>query len=406
MPHSRSSCPASPRRSLRRAILCGFLVLCAAGLAPAQSPGRIATTSASLVTYSLFFHGKRVAVRGTVTPVGEIAQLAGTTKPVFIYWRERPSRTEGEIRGDFWDLGRMEDGDPRFTAYDFGPVTAAASAGRWPGRDRVFVILGASLVEGTEPTGPSVRSIALAPQAFENRAVSLTGRFRGRNLYGDLPQALNKGKWDFVLQSADAAIWVTGVRPKGKGFELDPGARVDTGKWVEVTGTVRRDGDLVWLESEAVHLAAAPAETPIEITIPTVPTEPPPTVIFSAPIADDTDVPLSTPVRLQFSRDMDGRTFRDRVRARYTGPTRPGTTAPSPPPFVIRYDDGNRSLEIRFTQPLERFQTVTIDLLEGISAMGGAALQPWTMSFSTGGGLGLQAWGFRRGKRLGAERGG
>lgn len=385
MPHSRSFSPESGRRNSRKPALLAALVLCAAVSAPAQGPGRIATTVAAVVASPVFFHGKQIAVRGEVTPVGEIAQVAGTSKPVFVYWRERPSRTDGEIRGEFWDLGRMVDGDPRFTSYDFAPVTAAASNGRWPGRDRVFVILGATLVEGGPPTDPSLRSIALAPAQFENRGLTLVGRFRGRNLYGDLPQALNKGKWDFVLQSADAAIWVTGARPKGKGFELDPGARADTGTWVEVKGTVRRDGDLVWLEAQTIQIAAAPAETPIEIAIPATPVEPPPTVIFSAPIADDTDVPRSAPVRLQFSRDMDGRSFRDRVRARYTGPTPPGTTAPAPPPFMVRYDDGNRSLEIRFTQPLERFQTVTIDLLEGITATGGIALLPWSMTFSTGG---------------------
>ena len=108
-------------------------------------------------------------------------------------------------------------------------------------------------------------------------------------------------------------------------------------------------------------------------------------MIFSAPIAEDTDVARSAPVRLQFSRDMDGRTVRDRVRVRYTGPTPPGATSPASPPFVVRYDDGNRSLEIRFTQPLERFQTVTVELLEGITAFGGHALRPWSLSFSTGG---------------------
>ncbi len=51
----------------------------------------------------------------------------------------------------------------------------------------------------------------------------------------------------------------------------------------------------------------------------------------------------------------------------------------------MRYDEGNRSLEIRFTQPLERFQTLTIDLLDGITALGGSPLQPWSLSFSTGG---------------------
>lgn len=365
------------------AALAAWVFLCVAPAA--QGPGRIATTPEALVASPVFFHGKRVAVRGAVTQSGDLVQLAGTSKPVFIYWRERPAQSEGEIRGEFWDLGRMEDKDPRFTSYDFAPITAAVSNGRWPGRDRVFVILGASMIESPPATEASLRAIALAPAQFENRGVTLVGRFRGRNLYGDLPQVLNKGKWDFVLQLADAAIWVTGARPKGKDFELDPGARADTGKWVEVKGTIRRDGDLAWLEAQSIRLAAAPAETPVEISIPATPAEPPPTVIFSAPIANDTDVPRNAPVRLQFSRDMDGRTFPDHVRARYTGPTPPGTTLPPPPPFTVRYDDGNRSLEIRFTQPLERFQTVTIDLLEGITAFGGHGLQPWSLSFSTGG---------------------
>lgn len=385
MPHWRLSSHGWPRENLRRPVIFAFVALCAAVQSVAQGPGRIATTTEALVASPVFFHGKHVAVRGVVTQSGELAQLAGTTKPIFVYWRERPTRSEGEIRGDFWDLGRMEDGDPRFTSYDFAPITAAVSNRRWPGRDRVFVILGASLVESPPQTDASLRSIALAPAQFENRGVTLVGRFRGRNLYGDLPQALGKGKWDFVLQSADAAIWVTGARPKGKDFELDPGARADTGKWVEVKGTVRREGERVWLEAQSITLTAAPAETPIEISIPSAPVEPPPTVIFSAPIAEDTDVARSAPVRLQFSRDMDGRTFRDRVRVRYTGPTPPGATPPAPPSFVVRYDDGNRSLEIRFTQPLERFQTVTVELLEGIAAFGGHALQPWSLSFSTGG---------------------
>jgi hypothetical protein len=370
---------------LRSLAVLALAALCAAVPSVAQGPGRVATTAGALVAFPVFFHGKRVAVRGSVTVEGNLTQLAGTTKPVFIYWREQPARSDGEIRGEFWDLGRMDDGDPRFTAYDFAPITAAVNNGRWPGRDRVFVILGATLIQGPPPTDPSLRSIAIAPAQFENRGVTLVGRFRGRNLYGDLPTALNKGKWDFVLQSADAAIWVTGARPKGKDFELDPGARADTGQWVEVKGTIRRDGDVVWLEAQSINLTAAPAETPIEISIPVTPSEPPPTVIFSAPIADDSDVPRSAPVRLQFSRDMDGRSFRDHVRVRYTGPTPPGATPPAPPAFVVRYDEGNRSLEIRFAQPLERFQTVTIELLEGITATGGFALRPWTLTFSTGG---------------------
>ena len=50
-----------------------------------------------------------------------------------------------------------------------------------------------------------------------------------------------KSRYDFVLRSADAAVWVTDLRPRGRGFDLSVEARVDTGRWLQVTGTVSQD---------------------------------------------------------------------------------------------------------------------------------------------------------------------
>ena len=58
------------------------------------------------------------------------------------------------------------------------------------------------------------------------------------------------------------------------------------------------------------------------------------------------------------------------------------------PPAVevtTSYDPGTRALELTFTQPLERFRTVRVQLLEGIEAFDGAAVTPWTLTFSVGG---------------------
>ena len=142
--------------------------------------------------------------------------------------------------------------------YDFRPVVEAASNGRWPGRDQLFVILGATFVEGPASTDATIRAIALSPEQFDNRTVTLAGRFKGRNLFADLPQGVAKSKWDFVLQSADGAIWVTGLRPKGNDFDLDPEARADTGKWLEVTGVVHRDAANLWIAAQSLRRAAAP----------------------------------------------------------------------------------------------------------------------------------------------------
>ena len=45
---------------------------------------------------------------------------------------------------------------------------------------------------------------------------------------------------------------------------------------------------------------------------------------------------------------------------------------------------GTRGIELKFSKPLERFQTVKVEFLEGIVALGGDALRPWTLTFTTG----------------------
>jgi hypothetical protein len=351
----------------------------------AQAQSRIATTAEALVATPVFFHGRQVVVRQAITGSLELARLDETSKPVFVFWKEQPSAVrDPELRGEFWDLGRLQRDDPRFSNYNFDRVLEAASSGQWPGRDRVFVILSATLFEAPLPPAPTIRAIVLAPERYQEREVRVVGRFRGRNLYGDVPQPLNKGKWDFVLQSADAALWVTGMRPRGDGFDLDPGARVDTNKWLEVTGVVQRQGAQIWMDASAIRRASAPADTPIEVTVPLRPAEPPPAVIFSAPVEEDIDVDRSALIRIQFSRDLAGRTLANRVRVSYAAT--PGTTPPAPPAFTATYQESTRSVEIKFAQPLERFQKVIVELLEGITATDGQLLPVWTLTFTTGGG--------------------
>jgi len=361
------------------------LALAGVAALSAQSPGRIATTAEALVATPVFFHGRQVVVRQPITGSLELTRLDNTAKPIFVFWKEQPSiLREAELRGEFWDLGRLERDDPRFSTLNFDRVLEAASSGQWPGRDRVFVILGATLSEATLPPAPTIRAIALAPDRYVDREVRVVGRFRGRNLYGDVPQPLNQNRWDFVLQSADGALWVTGMRPRGKDFDLDPGARVDTGKWLEVTGVVRKQGAQVWIDAGTMRAASAPTDIPIEVVVPTRPVEAPPSVVFSAPVADDTEVDRSAPVRIQFSRDLRADSIASRVRVTYAS-TPPGAAAPpAPPAFKATYQESTRSLEIRFSQPLERFQTVTVELLEGITALDGQPLAPWSLTFSTG----------------------
>jgi hypothetical protein len=374
------------------------MVLCATAFTPAQPPGRMATTADGLRASPVFFHGKQIAILGSVAESRGLYRLEplGTTaapdakpdlasKPIYVYWRDRPARSDGEIRGEFWDLGRITEGDSRFSSIDFKPLLEALTDGRWPGRDRVFLILNASIVESTLPQAATLRAIALAPERYENRSASISGRFRGRNLLGDIATTIpTPGKWDFVVQSADAAVWVTALRPKGRGFELDPSARVDTGRWVQVTGTVRRDGSRAWIEAREIELSKPPEATEVEVAVPVTPAEPPPTVVFSTPVPQETDVEVGAIIRVQFSRDMDARSFKDRVRLSYQPPPQTASPPPAPPIFAFNYNVGTRGIELKFAKPLERFQTVKVELLDGITAVGGDPLAPWTLRFTTG----------------------
>ena len=352
-----------------------------------QQAGRLATTPEALSASPVFFHGKQIAVRRDVEPQGTLMRLAETPKPVFVFWRDSPSAPrDSEVRGEFWDIGRIDRSDSRFSNVNFQPILDAASNGQWPTRDQVFMILGASTVQSPLPAEPSIRALALAPDRYVGKGVTVTGRFRGANLFADLPtSAGTKGRWDFVLQSADSAIWVTGIRPRGRGFDLDINSRMDTGRWLQIAGTVRRTGALAYIEATSIGEGTAPTETTVEVALPPPPPPPAPTVVFSTPMPGETDADRIGTIRIQFSRDMDPKTFKDKVRVAYTGAV-PAGAPDTPPAFTVRYNEGNRALEIKPSNPLDRFRTVKIDLLEGIlSNVDNAPLAPYSLTFTTGG---------------------
>jgi len=365
------------------AAACGVLL---SATALAQPPSRTATTAEALVAAPVFFHGKQIAVRRNVEPSGPLWRLANTAKPIFVVWRPGSSaKTDSEVRGEFWDLGRLDKSDPRLSNVDVQPMLDAASRGQWPGRDQLFVILAATSVDSPLPTEPNIRALALAPEKYIGKGVTVTGRFRGANLFADLPQSAGtKGRWDFVLQSADAAIWVTGVRPRGKGFDLDVNARMDAGRWLQVAGTLRREGPLPWIDATSLAAANAPTDA-VEVTVPTPPPppQPAPAVVFTAPLQGETDADRDL-IQIQFSRDMDPQSFKTHVRVSYTTPAAAG--APDAPQVTMNYVEGTRALEIKPAAPLDRFRGVKVELLDGIvSALDKKPLAPFTLTFTTGG---------------------
>jgi len=295
------------------------------------------------------------------------------------------------VRGEFVDIGRMKPDDPRLATYDLRTTFKIDPDAPWPRPGEVMAIIATAVSPAATPSAPSIRAIVLNPGRYLDQKVSITGQFSGRNLLGELPDAPGKSRYDFVLRSADAAIWVINMRPRmkdtnGKDLELAPDARIDTGRWLTVRGTIQQGRGLQWLDAEAGSLALAKpvTETQAAEEAVRVPAGPPPEVIFSAPTEDETDVSMTTAVRIQFSRDIDQRTLKGRIRVHYLESQSVGEPATAAD-FTSQYLGANRVLELKFTKPLERFRRLKVDLLEGILGTDGQPLKPWTLSFALGG---------------------
>jgi hypothetical protein len=363
-----------------------FLVLVAlAATVSAQPPQRRATNIAALLAYPAFYHLRSIVLVGTVTlhDSGEL-RVSGDSGSLRVVYKGSAPNGLDEVRGEFWDLGRMNADDNRLASYDLSGTFHISPEGPWPRPGQVTAIIATAIASLSPPPAPSLRAIVLHPSRYLDQKVTITGQFSGRNLLGDLPDAPAKSRYDFVLRSADAAIWVSNMRPRVKDFELALDARIDTGRWLEVSGTLQQGRGLQWIDAQAGSLSFAkpPDETTTEEAPIRVPAAPPPEVVFSAPTQDETDVSMSTNVRIQFSRDIDPATFKGHVRVKYMNPE---TLPRGETEFTTQYNAANRVLEIRFANPLERFRTVQVELIEGIVGRDRQGLKPWTLTFASGG---------------------
>ena len=363
-------------------------------VADAQPATRRATNLTTLLAYPGFFHARPIVIVGKVAVEKDELRLSDDNVSIHLLFKGTAPDGLDEVRGEFWDLGRMKPDDIRLSTYDLRQTFKIDPNAPWPRPGEVTAIVATAVAPAVVPTQPSIRAIELNPSRYLDQKVAITGQFSGRNLLGEMPDAPGKSRYDFVLRSTDAAIWVTNMRPKlkdtnGKEFELGLDARIDTGRWLTLRGTVQQARGLLLVDAEAGSLALAkpPVETHTEEEPIRVPAGPPPEVVFSTPTEDETDVLMSTSVRIQFSRDLDQSTLKGRIKPHYLQSQSAERGEPAAPPveFTFQYSAANRVLEIKFTKPLERFRTLKVDLVEGIVGTDGQPLKPWTLTFMLGG---------------------
>ena len=376
-------------RSLRSSLW----LLCAVSVT-AQPATRRATNIAALMAYPGFYHSRPILIVGKVALEKDELRVSDDSGSVRVVFKGNAPDGLDEVRGEFWDIGRMKNDDVRLSNIDLRATFKMDPDSPWPRPGEVTAIMATAVAPAAPAMAPSIRGIVLTPSRYVDQKLTITGQYSGRNLLGDLPDAPARSRYDFVLRSADAAIWIANMRPRlkdasGKDLELALDSRLDTSRWLTVQGTIKQGRGLQWLEAEpaTLTLAKPPTETTTEEEPVRVPAGPPPEVVFSAPTDDETDVMLTTTVRIQFSRDIDQTTLKGHIRAAYFRAQSAERGEPETPAadFTFQYTPASRVLEIKFAKPLERFRTLKIELLEGILGTDSQPLKPWSLTFSLGG---------------------
>lgn len=228
-----------------------------------------------------------------------------------------------------------------------------------------------------------LESLVTGAGRYDGKTIRVYGRFRGKNLYGDLPSRSQRQSRDWVVKDDLFAIWVTGRKPKGSGFELDINLKRDTEKWIQVVGVPETIRGVTYLRAMQVTLGrpaedlvasvAGPAAAPTPTPLPTPPPPPrPPVVVFALPLDGEAEVPSNGRFQIQFSKDMDEASFKGRVVIRYAPPARPGDRDFDG--AKMTYDGGRKALAVDPGDVLRPGREVQILLLPGIVDIEGQEL--------------------------------
>jgi hypothetical protein len=265
-----------------------------------------------------------------------------------------------EITGVFLETGQAQGGSPAF-GVQFWNFTGPPEK---------------------EPTGAikapevSLEKLVGNPGKRDGQMIRVVGKFRGRNLYGDLPVRTQRTTADWVIKDDLYAIWITGRKPKGAGWELDSGLKRDTGKWIEVIGKPETVHGVTYIKAVRIQLTTPPSARADVKPPPPPPEKPrkPPVVVFALPLDGDGEVAPDSRFVVQFSKDMDENTFNGHVLLRYTGPVLPGDRAFDG--LKLTYDRGRRALTVDPGDVLRPRRQIELILLPGISDIDGMTLIP------------------------------
>jgi hypothetical protein len=325
------------------------------------------------------YHERAVRTRGRLDLVGGLRD--GFELRDMGSWSVRLFPVE-EIRGNFeQDAMGMVGRELEITGL-VRTLSGVDSSTRDPSRANVGILFWSYQGPPEEAKVPkeaptvTLESLVTNPGRRDGQTVRVVGKFRGRNLYGDLPSRSQRAGGDWVIKDEAFAVWITSKKPKGKGFDLDASLKRDTGKWIEVIGRPSTRGGVTYIQAIQVMLSTAPTPTAQALPPPPPPERPkvPPVIVFAMPLDGEGEVPVDSRFVVQFNKDMDETTFAGRVQLRYAGPVLPGDQPLNA--TRLSYDKGRRALTVDPGMMLAPGRQVELVLLPGIIDLEGLSLAP------------------------------
>ena len=115
---------------------------------------RRATNVAALLAHPAFYHLRPIVVVGTVTlqDDGEM-RVGDDSGSVRVVFKGTPPDGPAEVRGEFWDLGRMNADDPRLAGYDLRSAFRIDPEGAWPRPGQVTAIVATAIAAAVAAVG-------------------------------------------------------------------------------------------------------------------------------------------------------------------------------------------------------------------------------------------------------------
>src|SRR4029079_1770014 len=122
-----------------RALVLLFCAVCTT--LSAQPAARRATNIAALLAFPSFYHGRPIVIVGNVALDKDQLRVSDDSGSVHLIFKGSAPDGLDEVRGEYWDIGRMKSDDPRLSTPDVRSAFHLDVDAPWPRPGEITAIV-------------------------------------------------------------------------------------------------------------------------------------------------------------------------------------------------------------------------------------------------------------------------